>query len=291
MSPRFLRSTLALAAIACALPLASLAQTPAKVDFPAASPAATIKQRVGVTDVEIAYSRPSAKGRKIFGGLVPFGQVWRTGANAATKVSFSTPIMLEGKEIPAGTYGLYTIPGEKEWTVIIHKDSAQWGAYEYKAENDVIRVAVKPESLPRAVETFTIGFDELRDTSATLALEWETTRVPIKLTLNLVPTLQPQIEAFMASSAEKKPYAQAAMFYFENKLDLNKAAQWMEAAIAENPKAFYLVYRKGLILKAKGDLAGAKAAAEASLAAAKAAGGSIGAEYTALNEALLASLK
>ena len=109
------------------------AQTPT-VDFPAASPACTLKQRVGLTDIEIVYSRPGVKGRTIFGGIVPYGQVWRTGANQATKITFSTPVKLEGTEIPAGTYALFTIPGENEWTIIINKNAAPMGRFSIQRE-------------------------------------------------------------------------------------------------------------------------------------------------------------
>src|ERR1022692_3493422 len=124
-------------------PLWLSAQTPA-VNFPAASPACTLKQRVGLTDIEIVYSRPSVKGRTIFGGIVPYGQVWRTGANQATKITFNTPVKFNGTEIPAGTYGLFTIPAEQEWTVIINKSATQWGAFQYDEKADVTRFKVKP---------------------------------------------------------------------------------------------------------------------------------------------------
>src|SRR4029077_549934 len=127
-----------------------------RLEFPQASPTCTLKQRVGLTDIEINYSRPRAKGRPIFGGLVPYGEVWRTGANNATKIIFSTPVKLEGKDIPAGTYALFTIPGEKEWTIIINKGAAQWGAFQYDEKVDVVRFKVTPVQIPEPIETFTI---------------------------------------------------------------------------------------------------------------------------------------
>ena len=250
------------------------AQTPApKVSFPAASPAATIKQRVGLTDIEVIYSRPSVKGREIFGKLVPFGQVWRTGANSATKISFSTDVKLNGTAIPAGHYELFTLPGRDEWTVIIHKDVSEWGAFSYDAKNDIARVTAKPVALSQPVESFTIGLDDLRDESATLNLLWDKTRVPVKIEVDLTSTLVPQIEAVMASDAAKKPYAQAAMFYLDHGLDLKKAAAWMDTAIAAQPDAFYLVYQQARILAQFGDKAGAIAAAQKSIALANKAGG------------------
>jgi len=262
-----------------------------KIDFPAASPAATLKQRVGLTDIEISYSRPSVKGRQIFGGLLPYGEVWRTGANSATKIKFSTPAKLNGTDIPAGSYELFTIPNPSEWTVIIHKDSSGWGSYAYDAKNDVARITAKPLATPNVVETFAIGVADLRDESATLYLTWEKVRVPVKLEVDVSKVLVPQIEAVMASDAAKKPYAQAAMFYLEHDLDLKKAAAWMDSAMTENPQAFYFGYHKARILAKQGDKAGAVAAAKKSIEAANQAGGAIKDEYVRLNEALIASLR
>ena len=174
------------------------AQTP-KVDFPAASPACTLKQRVGLTDIEIDYSRPGVKNRTIFGGIVPYGQVWRTGANAATKITFSTPVNLNGNDIPAGTYALFTIPGEDEWTVIINKGAAQWGAFQYDEKADVARFKVTPVELAEQIETFTIEFNRIRDDSAEINLVWDQTVVPVKIEIELTGKLVPQIEAAMAS--------------------------------------------------------------------------------------------
>lgn len=262
-----------------------------KIQFPAASPEATLKQRVGITDIEINYSRPSVKGRKIFGGLEPWGEVWRAGANSATKITFSTPVKLNGKAIPAGTYGLFTLLGKDEWTIILNHVSNQWGAYEYNPKDDVVRVTAKPVALPQLVETFTIDLNDLRDESASLNLSWEHTRVSVKLEVDVVSTLVPQIEAVMASDEPKKPYFSAAMFYLDHNLDLKKAASWMDAAIAQQPDAFYLTYRKAKILAKMGDKAGALAAANASLALAAKSTGAIKDEYVRLNHELIDSLK
>jgi hypothetical protein len=270
------------------LPSGLFAQTP-KVDFPAASPACTLKQRVGLTDVEIVYSRPGAKGRAIFGGLVPYGEVWRTGANASTKISFSTPVRLNGTEVPAGKYALYTIPGEKEWTVILSKDTSLNGAFGYNPTNDLVRFKATPVKLTEPVETFTIEFNDIRDDSATLNLVWEKTRVPIKLELDLVSQLVPQIEAAMAAPGQKKPYYQAAMFYYDHGQDLQKASQWIDAAIADR-ETYYIVNLKAKILAKLGDKAGAIAAAKRSTELAiKAEGPKSG--YVKMNDDLISSLK
>lgn len=285
----FRRGLAALALLACTAGLN--AQTP-RINFPAASPAASLTQRVGLTDVQINYNRPGAKGRKVFGGLVAYDHVWRTGANTATKVSFSTPVKLNGTEIPAGTYELFTIPGVNEWTVIIHKNMSQWGAYSYDAKNDVARIRAKPRTLADPVETLIIGLNDIRDESATLYIAWEKTLVPVALTVDVKSTLVPQIEAIMAGGGDNLPYAQAAMYYLENNLDLKKAAAWMDAAIKSQPDAFYLVYRQALILEALGDKAGALAAAQKSRdAALQAPSPALRDEYVGLNDALIARLK
>jgi hypothetical protein len=272
------------------------AQDAPKLEFPSPSPAATLKQRVGITDVTIEYSRPSARGRKVFGGLVPYGEVWRTGANSATKVTISTPVKFGGVDVPAGTYALFSIPGENEWTVILNTVSGQWGSYAYNAANDVARVTAKPVALASPAETFSIGITGLAsEGSATLYLMWENTRVNVKIDTDLAGMLVPQIEAVMASDSDKKPYFQAAMFYYENGLDLDKALEWMDAGLAAQPGAFWMVYRKGLLLAKKGDKAGAIAAAKQSLALVEAAKdkqpASLIDEYVRLNNALIESLQ
>lgn len=285
------RSLLVLTALACSL-TGLHAQTPSapKVDFPQPSPTAVVKQRVGLTDIEVVYSRPSVRGRKIFGGLERYGAVWRTGANSATTISFSTDVKLNGTAIPAGKYELFTIPNPDEWTVIIHKNVSEWGAYSYDAKDDVARITAKPVKLSEPIESFTIALNDLRDESATLNLMWEKTRVPVKLEVDLVSKLVPQIEEVMASSAEKKPYFQSAIFYLEHDLDLKKAAGWMQQAVAANPDAFYMYYHQARLLAKMGDKAGARAAAQHSIEIAKKAGGAVADEYTRLNEALLSKL-
>jgi Protein of unknown function (DUF2911) len=287
--PRFSLVVIVLSVLATAV--SAQTATPPKIDFPAASPAGMVKQRIGLTDIEVSYSRPGMKGRTIFGGLVPFDQVWRTGANTATTISFSTAVKLNGTSVAAGTYELFTIPGKLEWTVIIHKNASEWGTYSYDAKNDIARIKTVPVALPYPVETFAISFNDLRDESGVLYFTWENTRVPVKIEVEVTAALVPQIEAVMASSAAKKPYAQAAMFYLDHGLDLKKAATWMDAAIASQPDAFYLVYRKALILEKIGDKAGAIATATASLEAASKDKGAIKDEYVGLNQALLARLR
>jgi hypothetical protein len=267
------------------------AQEAKKIEFPQASPAASVKERVGVTDVSVDYSRPSVRERKIFGGLVPYGQVWRTGANAATKITFATDVKLGGAAVPAGSYALFTIPGEAEWTVILSKVvDDQWGSYAYNQKDDQARVKVRPVPMAEPLETMTISLQDIRAGKANLVIAWETTKVPIEIDTDLVAKIKPQIEAAMAGSG-KKPYFAAAMFYYENNLDMALAKDWIEAAAKEQPDAVWIAYRKGLILQKAGDKEGAMAAAKHALGLAAKAEGELKAEYTRLSENLIASLK
>ena len=288
---RLLR-TLILGAIIVA-PVRAQSQTGPRINAPAASPASTVKQRVGFTDVEIVYARPSMKGRKIFGGLLPFGEVWRTGANAATKVTFSTPCKIGGTELPAGSYALYSIPGAKEWTVILNKVTGEWGAYSYKQENDAVRVKAKPVSLNVPVETFTIDINDIRTESATLNLIWEKTRVPLKFEVDVIKPTVAQIDSVMSSGQSLSPqvYYTAAMFYFDNGLDLQKAKAWAEEATKGDKPTFFMLHGKAKILAKLGDKAGATEAARKSIEVAQAQGGPVASEYKRLNESLLATLK
>lgn len=285
MNPKLVCSSLVVAGV---LVGTALAQTP-KLEFPSPSPTATLKQRVGLTDIEITYSRPGVKDRKIFGGLVPYGEVWRTGANASTKISFSTPVKLNGHEIPAGKYALYTIPGEKEWTVIIYKNPNLSGAFGYDQKDDLVRFTTEPVEFSPKAENFTIDLAHIRDDSAMLVLIWDHTLVPIKLELDLVSKLGPQIEAAMAEAGEHKPYYQAAMFYYDHNLDLQKARQWVDAAATQNP-TYYITHLQAKILAKLGEKEKAIAAAKkSSELALKAEGPNSG--YIKMNNDLISSLQ
>lgn len=141
-----------------------------------ASPQTTVEGKIGAAKVKIVYCQPSARGRKIMGGLVPYGEVWRTGANEATTIEFDKPVKIEGKDLAAGKYSLFTIPGENEWTIILNKDAKQWGAYKYKKEDDVLRVTAKPTQTPSVAETFNIALG-----NEEVVLKWENTAVAFKV--------------------------------------------------------------------------------------------------------------
>lgn len=285
MNPKLICSSLL---IAGALAGTSFAQTP-KLEFSSPSPTATLKQRVGLTDIEITYSRPGVKDRTIFGGIVPYGQVWRTGANASTKISFSTAVKLNGHEVPAGKYALYTIPGEKEWTIIIYKNTNLSGAFNYDPKDDLVRFTTEPIEFSPQAESFTIDLNHIRDDSAMLFLIWDHTLVPVKLEVDLVPKLVPQIEAAMAESGERKPYYQAAMFYYDHDQDLQKARKWIDAAAAQN-ETYYITHLQAKILAKLGEKEKAIAAAKkSSELAIKAEGPKSG--YVKMNQDLISSLQ
>jgi Protein of unknown function (DUF2911) len=263
---------------------------PTAFEVPATNSPAVVHQQVAATEIEVSYHRPSVKGRKIFGELVRYDQVWRTGADNATRISFSTPVSLNGTPLDAGEYELFTVPGEKEWTVIFHENRSQWGSYSYDPAHDVARIQARPVALPELVETFTISVDDVHSAGATLNISWERTRVPVRVEIDVRATVVPRLEEALQGEG-RHPYFQAAMFYFENDLELARAAELMELALERSPGHIGMLYRLGLILERKGDIPGAIAAAEASLSGAAAAAPELKQEYTRLDTALLDRLR
>jgi Protein of unknown function (DUF2911) len=239
-----------------------------KVEFPQASQHSVLKQRVGLTDVEVDYSRPNKNGRVIFGGLVPFDKPWRTGANQPTKIKTSAPVKFGEKEVPAGEYVLYTIPSANEWTLVLSKNLKAQTPADHKPEDEAARVTAKPLLLLAApAETFTIGFEDLRANSATFYLEWDKTRVPVKLTTNDVEKVMQGIDAAVKSGKDQDAnfYYNAAGFYFDQDKDLGQASKWIDQAIEKNPKAYFMQYKKAQILAKLGNKKEAIAAAEKSI--------------------------
>jgi len=231
------------------LPGSMCAADEKKIDFPSASQHSVVKQRVGLTDVEVDYSRPNKNGREIFGGLVPFGKLWRTGANAVTKIKFSHPVTLGGKEIPAGEYALFTIPTANEWTIIVSKDAKVQSTADYKQENDAVRLTAKPEPIPVTIETFTIALADVKGASATLNFLWDKTRVPVKLTTDDVEQVSKELDTVASSGTPLDPRTayQAAAFYYDNNKDINQAAMWIDQALEKNPDAYFMHYKKAQI--------------------------------------------
>jgi Protein of unknown function (DUF2911) len=226
---------------------------------PQPSPTQTVKQNFGVGFIELNYSRPAKKDRKIMGDLVPFGKVWRTGANAATTLTFSEDVTIGGKDIKAGKYGLLTIPEADKWTIIISKDVNVNQPSMYKAENDVARVEAKTVTTPFTIENFTIGFSDITGSSCNIELMWENTYLQFAVTTGTDAKVMAQIDNLM--NKDTKPYFNAASYYYDNGKDLNQALSWVNKALETNKEAFWMYLLKARILKKTGDKAGSKAAA------------------------------
>jgi hypothetical protein len=260
----------------------------AQITTPQPSPAATVTQKVGLTDVTVSYSRPGVKGRKIFGDLVPYGKLWRTGANAATKLTFSDEVSLEGKPIPAGDYSLFTIPGATEWTVIVNKN-AKASANDYKQEEDVARFTVKPTKTASKVENFTIQFSDLDARKANLDLMWENTLVRVKMATEVDAKVMAQIKEKVIDATPTDPnlYFQAAAYYYEAGKDMKQALAWVNKATEKEPK-FWMVHLKAKIQARMKDYKGAVASANQSIELAKTAKND---DYVRLNEKLIAETK
>jgi hypothetical protein len=262
----------------------------AQLTTPQPSPTATINQKLGLTDISVTYSRPGAKNRVVFGELVPFGKVWRTGANKATSVTFSTDVNLGGKDVKAGTYSLFTIPNSAEWTVILNSNTELWGAGKYDEAKDVARFTIKPTILNDIVETFTIDFSHLVGSDGHMNLSWENTRVAIAVKTDANGMIEKQIKEILVDGPSAGTYYNAARFYVENDKDMNQALTWINAAINKRPEAFWYMHYKAKIQAKMGKTKEAIATAEKSLTMAKEnEDGDYG--YIANNEKLIAELK
>lgn len=253
---------------------------------PSASTSQTVKQEFGLGSIELSYSRPNTKGRTIFGDLVPFGAVWRTGANTATTLTFSEEVIIGGKKIPAGKYGLLSIPGAAEWTIIITKQLDVTSPSAYKQEMDVVRVTAPTVAMPYSVESFMIFFENVSTNSLELMMIWEKTAVSLPIKVDIDSKIMAQIDNLM--NTDNKPYFNAAMYYIDNNKDLNKAAGWLEQATTQTPNAYWVWYQKARCLALLGKKAEAMTASVKSLELAKAGKNP---DYVILNEKLQSTLK
>ena len=226
---------------------------------PQPSPTQTIKQNFGLGSVELSYSRPAKKGRKIMGDLVPFGKVWRTGANAATTLTFSDDVTIGGKEVKAGKYGLLTIPDAGKWTIIISKDVTVNQPSAYKPENDVVRLQADVVKIPFTIENFTINFADITGSSCNVELMWENTFVNFVIKAGTDDKVMKQIDNMM--NKDNKPYFNAASYYYDNGKDLNQALSWVNKALETNKEAFWMYMLKARIHQKLGDKMASKAAA------------------------------
>ena len=245
----------------------------AQVQLPQASPTATLMQNFGVGKITLVYSRPSIKGRTVFmnnSDLAPLGKLWRTGANAATRLTFSDKVNFGGKDIDTGSYVLYTIPGESEWEIILNKGLNNSGTDGYKESEDVVRFKISADNSTNLdIETFTMEFLNLKPERCDLYILWGNTGVIIPITTNFKDKARTDIEA--ALKGTDKPYWQAASFYYEYDKDYAKALDNVNHAIEGNKDAFYMYMLKARIQKAMGDKTGAKTSAEKTIETATAA--------------------
>lgn len=258
----------------------------AQIQTPAASPGSTVSQRVGLTDVKVEYSRPAMKGRTIFAkeGLVSFGNIWRTGANNATKIDFSNDVTVGGKSLKKGSYAILTKPDAASWEVNFYAyTDGNWMGYVEKTPEASVKVV--PQMTSPAVESFSIGFDNITSTGASLQLSWDKTLVSVQIETEVDKAVMANISSVMAGPSSGDYYA-AASYYHDNGKDLKKALEWIKKANEGSDKRFWQVRREALILADLGMKKEAIAAAKLSMELAKAAGNE---EYVKMNEKSIAS--
>lgn len=254
------------------------------VQTPQPSPASKLEQTVGLTDVTIEYSRPSMKGRTIFGDLVPYDKVWRTGANANTKITFNTDVTFGEKAVPAGTYALYSKPNADSWEVMLYTDTDNWGNPQEWDDNKVAATAkVDVMKMPMDVETFTITIDDLTNSSALIGLLWEDVYVGVPISVPTDAAVMESIKTAMENNPDARAYYNAAVYYMQEDKDVQMAKNWIDSAVEmskDDPK-FWMLRQQSLIHAKAGEKETAIAAAKKSLELAKKAGND---DYVKMNE-------
>ncbi|MGM8363438.1 DUF2911 domain-containing protein [Flavobacterium sp. ARAG 55.4] len=255
----------------------------AQVRIPETSPKAIVKQVVGLTDVEIVYSRPSARGRAVYGNLVPFGQLWRTGANDNSTISFSDDVVINGKTLKKGKYALYTIPNIQSWEVVFYTKTDNWGTpKEFDESKVALKTTVKEEALPKPVETFTLAINNLESSAATLDISWENSYVSLKFEVPTKKLAIASIEKTLAGPAPEEFYT-AAQYYYQSNSDIDKGREYIDKAVEMSKNVpFYYLRLKSLIQAKQGDKKGAIETAKWSISASEAAGNK---EYVEMNKA------
>jgi tetratricopeptide (TPR) repeat protein len=254
---------------------------------PTPSPMQTLKQGFALTDISIEYYRPSAKGRTVFGDVVPFGKVWRTGANGATKMTFGENVKIQGKDVPAGTYAIYTIPNKDNWEVLIYKDLKLGGnVNDYKQENELIRFTVPVVNMNDFVETFTVNVANIQASSCAIELTWEKTKISFNVVAEIDQAIMGSIDKAM--NVDSKPYYQAASYYYENNKDMAKALEWITKAVDQNPKAYWVALLKAKIELKSGDKKAATTSAQKVIELAKEAKND---DYVKMAEKLISEAK
>jgi len=240
------------------------------IKTPAPSPAQTVTQAFGLGEIKVEYSRPGVKDRVIFGDVVPFGKIWRTGANSSTKITIGDDVKINGNAVAAGTYALYTMPNLNEWTIMLYKDLTLGGDVgSYKPENELLRFNVKPTMTADKMENLLFNVNNITSTTCNLELIWDRTKVSIPMSTEIDAKIMKQIEKEMAPG-DRKPYNTAANYYYDNGKDLNQALIWSTKAVENNPDAYWMSHTKAKIQLKLKDYKGAIATAEMSKAKAAA---------------------
>ena len=265
-----------------ALTMIFAVQAFSQVRTPAPSPASTVKQAVGLTDVTVVYSRPSMKGRTIFGKLVPYGQLWRTGANAVTKITFSTDVTVEGKEVKKGSYAILTKPGAQAWDVNFYAyESGNWSSYTEKEA--AVSVNVKSNQMPMSMENFTIGFDEIKGGKASMHMIWDKTIVSLNIDTKVDATVMASIDKALAGPSTGEYYTMGSYLYDSGKegKDLERALEYVQKATKTDNPRFWQLRKESLILAKLGKMEEAVKVAKASYELAEKAGNK---DYMKMNE-------
>lgn len=252
--------------IAGAMLLAAPLVSNAQIKTPAPSPAASITQSFGLTEVTVDYSRPGVKNRTVFGDLVPFGELWRFGANSSTKIEFADDVKINGKDVKKGMYALYAIPGKTEWEMVIHTNTTYGGTGDAAKhpEDDALRFKVPVMKSPMLIESFTIAFGNVKDNSADMMVMWENTMLSFTITQDIDTKIMASIEKTLNPTPAANDYNAAATFLHTNGKDLNQALTYVNKAIELNPKAFWMIHNKAKIQKDLKDYNGAVKTAELS---------------------------
>lgn len=254
----------------------------AQIETPQPSPFTKIEQKVGLTDVTLEYSRPSARGREVFGSLIPYGKMWRTGANKNTMISFSDDVVVDGQTLKAGSYAVFVTPNENSWDVVFYSDTNNWGTPQ-KWDDSMVAAKTKVESMemPMLVETFTITFDNLTNNSAELGFIWENTMANVKFEVPTDAKVTKSIEKIMAGPSANDYFA-AAVYNLSEEKDLDNAKEWMDKAMSlVKEPAFWQLRQQSLLYAKMGDKKNAIATAKKSLEGAEKAGN---ADYVKMNK-------
>ena len=261
----------------------------AQIKSPQPSPTATITQKVGVSNISVEYSRPGAKEREIFGGLVSYGKMWRTGANKATKITFNENCVFGGAKVKKGSYSLFTIPGEKEWTVVLNKNTELWGVGEYDEKNQVCSIVSKAIETKDFTESFTIDFGTFQSFSAIMSLKWANTKIDIKIESLAAKKLEKQYLELLTKGPSASDYYNGAKFFADNTSEYEMALAWINTAIDKRPDAFWMQFHKARILKKMGNKKESISVAEEVIALAKEKKDDYG--YIKRSEDLIKSMK